>query len=312
MKTKNLPIRSDNLFRTRTTIVATCALFIGAFATAAWSNPSASNSATQPLDATAPVPAITTKSISTLFEGIVVEPVHGENIEQLKINTPQSHSVVVFENGARETLETWDKVIADISKDATVFAYNRPGYGRSETTSAPRDGRTIVEELRQILQQQGLKPPYLLVGHSMGGLYMQLFARMYPQEVQGVVLVDSLYPGIIKKPEDFPLYTRIAKYLFLNNTLAHEIDEIHHTGEIIQSLPWRDDIPMVRLFNVPKSAGAIGLDFGVVNDDPQTIAMVKALYPKARQVIVDSDHRIQAENPEFVISAIREVMAIKR
>ncbi len=242
----------------------------------------------------------------------IVDNVHGENVELLRIDAPKSHGVVVFENGARETLDTWDKVIAEISKDATVFAYNRHGYGHSTATSAARDGRTIVEELRQILQQQGLKPPYLLVGHSMGGLYVQLFARMYPQEVQGVVLVDSLYPGIIKRPEDFPLYTRIAKYLFLSNTVAREIDEIHQTGEMVQSLAWRDDIPMVRLFNVPKSAGAIGVDFGVINDDQQTVATVKALYPKARKVIVDSDHKIQAENPEVVTAAIREVMTLKR
>ncbi|MET3132009.1 pimeloyl-ACP methyl ester carboxylesterase [Oxalobacteraceae bacterium GrIS 1.11] len=242
----------------------------------------------------------------------MIDTVHGEKVELLRIDAPQSLGVVVFENGARETLDTWDKVIADIGKESTVFVYNRPGYGRSEVTLAPRDGRTIVEELRHILQKQGLKSPYLLVGHSMGGLYMQLFARMYPREVQGVVLVDSLYPGTIKKPEEFPLYTRIAKRLLLSNTVAREIDEIHHTGEIVQSLPWRDDIPMVRLFNVPKSAGAIGVDFGVINDDPQTVAAFKALYPKARKVIVDSEHRIQLTNPEVVVSAIREVMALKR
>ncbi|MCY0912668.1 alpha/beta fold hydrolase [Massilia antarctica] len=242
----------------------------------------------------------------------IVDTVNGEKIELLRSDVPQSRGVVVFENGARETLDTWNNVIADIGKESTVFAYNRPGYGRSEATSARRDGRTIVERLRQVLQKQGLKPPYMLVGHSMGGLYMQLFARLYPQEVQGVVLVDSLYPGVIKRPEDFPLYTRIGKRLFLGDTVGREIDEIHHTGEIVQSLPCPDDIPMVRLFNVPKSAGAIGVDFGVINDDPQTVAALKAMYPKARKVIVDSDHRIQDANPELVVAAIRELMAQKR
>ncbi|MFZ6686359.1 alpha/beta fold hydrolase [Undibacterium sp. SXout11W] len=242
----------------------------------------------------------------------VVDTIHGEKVELFRADVSTSTSVVVFENGARETLDTWEKVIADIGKDAKIFAYNRPGYGKSEVTSAPRDGLTIVEELRQILRQQGLKPPYLLVGHSMGGLYMQLFARMYPQEVQGVVLVDSLYPGIIKRPEDFPMYTRIAKRLLLSSTVAREIDEIYHTGEIVQSIPWRDDIPMVRLFNVPKSSGTIGVDFGVVNDDPQTIAAVKALYPKAQKIIADSDHKIQVANPEIVTSAIRDIMRRQR
>ena len=56
--------------------------------------------------------------------------------------------------------------------------------------------------------------PAVLVGHSMGGLYMQLFARRYPGELAGVVLVDAVYPGVIRKPEDFPLLTRGAKWLF--------------------------------------------------------------------------------------------------
>ncbi|MBV1774597.1 alpha/beta hydrolase [Burkholderiaceae bacterium DAT-1] len=230
-------------------------------------------------------------------------------IELRKREAQPSHGTVVFENGARETLDTWDQVIADIGKDMTTFAYNRPGYGKSPETSDPRDGRTIVDALRLRLQQQGLKPPYLLVGHSMGGLYMQLFARLYPQEVRGVVLVDSLYPGIIKRPEEFPLYTRIGKQLFLSRTVAREIDEIHHTGEMVLGLPSPDEIPMIRLINIPKSRGAIGVDFGVVNDDPHTIARVKQMYPRARTIIVDSDHRIQSANPEKVTAAIREIMA---
>lgn len=166
-----------------------------------------------------------------------------------------------------------------------------------------------MQELRQNLQARGLKPPYVLVGHSMGGLYMQLFARMYPQEVRGLVLVDAVFPGVIKKPEEFPLGTRIAKSLLVSRVMAQEIDQIHQTGEQVLKLPSPDHIPMVRLVNVPKSAGAIGVDLGVVNKDAATIAMVRAMYPKAHTVICDSDHRIQEANPELVVAAIREVMA---
>ncbi len=67
--------------------------------------------------------------------------------------------------------------------------------GRSEATERPRDGQQIVADLHQLLQQQGHKPPYVLLGHSLGGLYMQLFARQYPKDVKGLLLVDALYPG---------------------------------------------------------------------------------------------------------------------
>jgi len=216
--------------------------------------------------------------------------------------------VVVFENGARETFDTWDKVVDLLKRDATLFTYNRPGYGRSDEPDTPRDGRTIVDELRGVLRRQGLQPPYVLVGHSMGGLYMQLFARAYPREVQGLVLVDSLYPGAMKKTADFPWTTRLAKRVFFNRTLNREIDAAHETGTQVLALPWGGRIPVERLVNVPKSAGAIPVDFGVFNGGKALVAAIDAMYPDARTTIVDSDHRMQVATPEAVVAAIRRVL----
>lgn len=217
-------------------------------------------------------------------------------------------ATVVFENGLRETLETWKPVIESLAPRAHVFAWNRPGYGRSEVAAGPRDGRTVVEELRRALRETGCPPPYVLVGHSMGGLYVQEFARAHPDEVAGVVLVDAAYPGVIKRSEDFPLYTRIGKRLFFSDTVNREIDAIHATGEQVLALPPRDDIPMTRLFNIPHSADAVAVDFGTVDDDPAVRKRVEAMYPQARNVIVDSDHRIQEANPELVVKAIDEML----
>jgi pimeloyl-ACP methyl ester carboxylesterase len=166
----------------------------------------------------------------------------------------------------------------------------------------------IVEELRHTLRAAGLPPPYILVGHSMGGLYMQEFARAHPDEVAGVVLVDSVYPGVIKRTEDFPLYARVAKRLFFSSTANREIDGIHATGDAVFALPAHDEIPMIRLFNVPKSAGAVAVDFGTVDEDPSVRKRVEALYPRAHKLIVDSDHRIQEANPEIIVKAIDDVL----
>lgn len=244
----------------------------------------------------------------------------GQVLEQWCIKRADSQGTVVFENGSRAELEGWRAVIQALASQTgpaeqgaaaswSVFAYHRPGVGRSEATERPRDGQHIVADLRSLLQQQGLKPPFLLVGHSLGGLYMQLFARQHPSEVKGLVLVDALYPGVIKKPQDFPFYTRWGKALFLNAMAAREIDAIHATGEAVQALPWSAQIPVTRLVNVPKSAGAIAVDFGVVNSDEATIASVRALYPGAKTVVLDSDHQIQKANPEAVVQAIRDMLA---
>ena len=238
-----------------------------------------------------------------------VDTVEGHKLETLTIRNPSAKATVVFENGSRTTLAGWDKVLDGVKGSATVFAYNRPGYANSEATSAPRDGATIVEQLRATLKRKGLQPPYVLVGHSLGGLYMQLFARRYPEEVQGLVLVDALYPRVVKKPQEFPLYSRAGKWLFFSRTVADEIDHIWETGEMVAALPRIDDKPIIRLVNKPVSSTAIAVDFGAFNFDDDTRAFVKGLYPKAKTVVADASHQMQVTHPEIVAAAIREIVA---
>jgi pimeloyl-ACP methyl ester carboxylesterase len=106
-------------------------------------------------------------------------------------------STVVFESGLGDDWARWDKVAYDVSQDARVFAYSRPGYGRSNDATTPRDPAQIVAELRGLLTAQGFDPPYVLVGHSFGGTYMELFARSQPSEVSALVLVDERPVGFL-------------------------------------------------------------------------------------------------------------------
>jgi pimeloyl-ACP methyl ester carboxylesterase len=123
-----------------------------------------------------------------------VAALNGKQIEVAKAG--QGTATVVFEAGLGNDLSTWDQIAGKVSKKAKIFTYSRPGYGKSSTTTTARDGATIVEELRTLLSGQGLKPPYILVGHSFGGTYMELFAKLYPNEVSGLVMVES-------RPKDF-------------------------------------------------------------------------------------------------------------
>jgi pimeloyl-ACP methyl ester carboxylesterase len=241
----------------------------------------------------------------------VIDTVAGRRVESLTIRHPAAPFTVVFEAGSRGTIDKWGRVLEDASREATVFAYNRPGYGNSDVATTPRDGRTVVEELRQVLQQKGLKPPYVLVGHSLGGLYMQLFARAYPDEVSGLVLVDAMYPRVVKATRDFPWAVRLAGQMVFSRTAWREIEKMDETGEAVLALPRIDDKPIVRLLNVPKphpgEVPPIALDLGVFRNDKETYELVQQLYPKARTVVVDSDHQMSLATPEAVVSAIREV-----
>jgi pimeloyl-ACP methyl ester carboxylesterase len=98
---------------------------------------------------------------------------------------------VVLESGLGHGKRVWGPVFDGVSSVTRVVAYDRAGYGQSEASDQPRSGLQIVAELRALLQTEGLGPPYVLVGHSLGGTYMKLFAKMHPDEVAGVVLVDA-------------------------------------------------------------------------------------------------------------------------
>lgn len=240
---------------------------------------------------------------------IVVDTIAGRQVESVTIKNPDAKVSIVFENGLRATVDGWDKVIESLAHDASIFAYNRPGYGNSQQSDTARDGATIVEELRQFLKHKGLAPPYILVGHSLGGLYMQLFAKRYPHEVSGLVLVDPLLPGIVKKSDDFPFWTRGAKRLFFSSTVNQEIDAIHQTSEQVMALAPIDDKPIVMLINKPSGSTAVGVDFGAFNKDQKTRDAAKGMYPKAKRIIVDSDHQVQRQNPVEVVNAIKETIA---
>jgi pimeloyl-ACP methyl ester carboxylesterase len=118
-----------------------------------------------------------------------VATVDGRQVELATAGTGGA-ATVVFEAGLGDDWTHWDRVASEIAAHARIFAYSRPGYGASSPASTPRDPKQIVEELRALLAAEGYAPPYLLVGHSMGGAYMELFAKAHPDEVVGVVLVD--------------------------------------------------------------------------------------------------------------------------
>ncbi len=103
--------------------------------------------------------------------------------------------MVVLETGMGPTMDTWRSIFDEVSASTRVFAYNRPGYGRSSARQAPQSAQDIAERLHRTLRQTGHPPPYVLVGHSAGGLYAAVFARTYPDEVAGVVLIDSSHPS---------------------------------------------------------------------------------------------------------------------
>lgn len=106
----------------------------------------------------------------------------------------QGAPVIVLQSGLGDDRSPWAEVLRSLEGRYTVFAYDRPGYGASSAAPGPRDACRVAAETRAVLAAAGLKPPYILVGHSLGGLYQYVYARRYPEDVFGLVLLDPTHP----------------------------------------------------------------------------------------------------------------------
>ena len=108
--------------------------------------------------------------------------------------TGEGSPTVILDSGLGDTYLSWRKVQPEIANFAQVCSYDRAGLGYSEPSSQPRTSQVIATELHALLQAAHVPPPYILVGHSMGGYDVRVYANMFRNDVVGMVLVDSSHP----------------------------------------------------------------------------------------------------------------------
>ncbi len=101
---------------------------------------------------------------------------------------------VVLDAGLGDSAVTWALVQPEVAAFTRVCSYDRPGFGWSAEAKVPRDSEHVARQLHELLTNADIAGPYILVGHSFGGLNQLVFASLYPHDVVGVVLVDSSHP----------------------------------------------------------------------------------------------------------------------
>ncbi|WP_053367971.1 alpha/beta hydrolase [Bacillus sp. FJAT-27245] len=116
-----------------------------------------------------------------------------KNADIHAIVTGEGPITVILEAGFSSVSIDWCYVQPEISKVARVISFDRGNFGWSRTRRKTMTSLDSVEEIREVLAHLNIKPPYILVGHSYGGLSMRLFASMYPDEVAGLVLEDAVH-----------------------------------------------------------------------------------------------------------------------
>jgi pimeloyl-ACP methyl ester carboxylesterase len=103
--------------------------------------------------------------------------------------TGEGSPTVILETGLGDNSTIWALVQPALAQTTQVCAYDRAGLGWSD--DGPRDSATIVQELKALLTNAAIAPPYVLAGHSIAGLHSRLYAHTYPEEVAGMVLIDA-------------------------------------------------------------------------------------------------------------------------
>jgi len=204
---------------------------------------------------------------------------------------------VVFENGMGASMKYWDEVFLEMGKTNTVFAYNRNDKKDAENKKISTDR---VELLRKLLLKRGLKPPYVLVGHSLGGTYVQYFAKKYPSEVVGVVVVDTMKAGTLEDVSMFP-----KMLLKLSETIFKEIHQIDQ--KILTLAPVDMEISII-----------VAKYKRLASQKKHYIPMIKRIHEKAKEYPTlyhqctmkwaDTGHVVMFEKPELVSETIKELL----
>jgi len=105
-------------------------------------------------------------------------------------NRKEGLPVIVFESGHGTPMGHWDRILDGVSELAPLITYDRPGIGESEPDNEMPTIKNVSDKLIKILKYLDIKPPYILVGHSLGGSYVRGFAVYYPELLAGLVIID--------------------------------------------------------------------------------------------------------------------------
>lgn len=221
---------------------------------------------------------------------------------------------IVLLNGAGGPLEGWVRVLAPLEAVSTVVAYNRLGIGRSSKPSEPQTGDVVVCMLHALLERLALRPPYILVGHSLGGLFINLFARTYPSEVAAVVFLDSAAPEDSTLIDDhgtsLQRFTqRVVDAIFGRD----QFGEAACVPKTVEMIAQAGTFPSVPVVVVSAGRPARGIPSAVRAARARSQEGLVALSPLGEHLVASkSGHFPQISEPDLVSEAIRSVVASVR
>ena len=232
---------------------------------------------------------------------------------------------VILESGLDGDVVTWKDVHPDVAKFTRVCRYDRAGLAHSDYGPTPRNAELIAQDLHTLLSNANIAPPYILVGHSFGGLLIRRYAFDYPGDVAGLIFVDSLQEDwwdealALLPPPSSNDSARLASFrIYLMDgwrdpggsfeamDIPAVVDQVRGTGNF-------GDIPVTVLtaakFTVLNPGLPPELETALANLFVEEQSRLAALSTNGTQIIIpDTGHNMPRENPSVVVEAIRQMV----
>jgi pimeloyl-ACP methyl ester carboxylesterase len=259
--------------------------------------------------------------------------------------TGEGSPTVILDSGLGDSYLSWRKVQPEIAKFTRVCSYDRAGLGYSDPSSQPRTSKVIAEELHALLQAASITPPYVFVGHSMGGYDVRVYTSMYRREIAGMVLVDASHPdqdnrfppelknleGSWQRETQFIAFSMpfgIPRLLGLceNDPVTRAADcnwrSVREQLAEIKAFPESaaetaatgslDDLPLAVLSHDPdKPSSDLPPEIAKPTNEAWQRMQVELSHLSTRgtqTVAMNSAHYIQIDRPDVVIDAIRKIV----
>jgi pimeloyl-ACP methyl ester carboxylesterase len=244
---------------------------------------------------------------------------------------------VILESGLRTRGDNWGRadllahggaaVLPEVAKFARVCTYDRPGttlnageVSRSDPAPMPRTALNVVRDLHALLRAARVPGPYVLVGHSMGGLFIRLYAALYPEEVSGLVLVDALAEQIkpLFKATDWTTFVGLNSGPLPGFEKYTALETIDFDSSFQQMERELSNGPMAK---IPVVILVRGLTVELpANAPPKFASVIEPAWRKSEEQLAlavphikyviakNSGHYIQLDEPALVVQAVRDVV----